>query len=115
MLAKKRSWVGKTLANRTRQIDLLIEHIGGDTPASDNRIERGRVVPSLRTLEVLAGLFAVPVRDMFEVGNYAAQSGKDDGLVRLIDRLSGLDSDDLNWIDDLVRVALMRKVRAKAG
>ncbi len=80
-----------------------------------NRIERGRVVPSLRTLEVLAGLFAVPVRDMFEVGTLPAQSGKDDGLVRLIDRLSGLDNDDLNWVDDLVRVALMRKVRAKAG
>ncbi|MES2341626.1 MAG: tyrosine-type recombinase/integrase [Pseudomonadota bacterium] len=34
-VAKKRSWVGKTHANRTRQIEFLIEHIGADVPASE--------------------------------------------------------------------------------
>lgn len=80
-----------------------------------NRIEGGRVVPRLRTLEVLAGLFAVPVRDLFQIGDHPVQAGSDDGLVRLVDRVSGLSSDDLNWVDDLVRVALARKVRNPVG
>lgn len=76
------------------------------------RLERGRVAPSFDTLEALARAFGVPVRDLFGVGAYAAKSGQDDGLVRLISRVSGLDPEDLDWIDRLVTVALARKVRA---
>lgn len=101
---KRMGWSQNQLAANA---DLSVEMI--------NRIERGRVVPSLRTLEVLAGLFGVPVRDLFGAGNHAASMGREDGLVRLINRVSGLDSEDLAWIDELVRVALARKVRGPSA
>ncbi len=76
-----------------------------------NRIEGGRVVPSLRTVEGLASLFDLPVRDMFGVGQFSITEGREDGLTRLIGRVAGLGPEDLDWVDDLVRVALARKVR----
>ena len=99
-----RKTVGWTQSQLAAKAGLSIEMI--------NRIERGRVVPSLRTVESLAGLFGLPVRDMFGVGRFEATAGRDDGLTRLIGRVSGLDPEELDWIDDLVRVALARKVRS---
>ncbi len=101
---KEKGWTQHQLASKA---DLSVEMI--------NRIERGRVVPSLRTLEGLALLFGVPVRDLFGIGGYAAQTGRNDALVRLVERVSGLDGEDLNWVDELVRVALARKVRSANG
>lgn len=103
-LRKARGWNQAQLAAKA---ELSVEMI--------NRIERGRVVPSLRTVEMLASVFEVPVRDLFGVGDYALQPGRADALVRLIDRVAGLDDDDLNWVDDLVRTALARKVRNPAA
>ena len=98
---KRHGWTQIELAAKA---ELSVEMI--------NRVEGGRVVPSLGTVEVLAGLFGIPVRDMFQIGDHAVQAGRDDALVRLIGRVSGLSSDDLTWVDELVRVALARKVRS---
>ena len=97
---KAKGWTQDDLAAKTsRSVELI------------NRIERGRGSPSFDTLEALAAAMGVPVRDLFGVGPYAVEPGRDDGLVRLISRVSALDPEDLNWVDRLVSVALARKVR----
>jgi transcriptional regulator with XRE-family HTH domain len=97
---KRHAWTQGELAAKA---DLSVEMI--------NRVESGRVVPSLRTLELLAGLFVIPVRDLFGIGDHAAEAGRDDAMVRLVGRVSSLDSEDLEWVDRLVAMALNRKVR----
>lgn len=74
-----------------------------------NRIERGRIAPSFDTLEALSQALSVPVRDFFGVGPHAASSTADTPMARLIGRVAALDPADLNWIDDVVRIALSRK------
>jgi transcriptional regulator with XRE-family HTH domain len=100
---KARGWTQHELAARA---GLSIEMM--------NRIEGGRVTPSLRTLEGLAEVFALPVRELFGVGAFAVAGGREDGLARLVRRVSALGPDDLDWVDELVRVALARKVRSAA-
>jgi transcriptional regulator with XRE-family HTH domain len=97
---KLKSWSQEELAARTgRSIEMI------------NRVERGRIAPSFETLEVLAGAFGIPVRDLFGIGDHDAKPDRDDGLVRLIGRVAGLNPEDVEWVDQLVGVALSRKVR----
>lgn len=77
-----------------------------------SRIERGAVAPSFETLADFSRVLSVPVREFFGAGSYAAEAGRSDALVRLVDRVSGLDNDDLEWIDRLVTIALARKSRS---
>lgn len=76
------------------------------------KIERGSVAPSFDTLADFSKVLEVPVREFFGVGSYAAEAGRSDPLVRLVDRVSGLDNDDVEWIDRLVTIALARKSRS---
>ena len=97
---KLKSWSQEELAAKTgRSIEMI------------NRVERGRIAPSFETLEMLAGAFDIPVRNLFGIGDHDAKPGREDGLVRLIGRVSSLDPEDIDWIDRLVDVALSRKVR----
>ena len=97
---KLKSWSQEELAARTgRSIEMI------------NRVERGRIAPSFETLEVLASAFGIPVRDLFGIGEHDAKSDRDDGLGRLIGRVAGLNPEDVEWVDQLVGVALSRKVR----
>lgn len=100
-LRKAKGWSQDALAHETgKSVEMI------------NRLERGRVGPSFETLDDLARVFDVEVRDLFGIGPFAARTGRDDALVGLIERVSGLDPEDLAWVDDLVRIALSRKVRA---
>ncbi len=100
-LRKSKGWSQEVLAQATgKSVEMI------------NRLERGRVGPSFETLADLARVFEVDVRDLFGIGPFAARTGRDDALIGLIERVSGLDAEDLAWVDDLVRVALARKVRA---
>ena len=76
-----------------------------------NRLERGRVGMTFETLEALAVALDVAPRDFFEAGSVVVKSDQDDHLVRLFDRVTALSPDDIKWVDDLVRIALSRKVR----
>ena len=97
---KVRGWTQDDLAEKAgRSVELV------------NRIERGGVAPSFDTLEIFAKVLEVDVRDFFGVGDHAVPSRRDDGLAKIVGRISGLDRSDLDWIDELVRVALARKVR----
>jgi transcriptional regulator with XRE-family HTH domain len=77
-----------------------------------NRIERGVAAPSFETLEKFSRVLKTPVRDFFGTGNYSVSPRRDDPLQQLIERISGLDSDDMKWVQGLVSHALKRKVRS---
>ena len=79
-----------------------------------NRIERGVTAPGFDTLQALSVALETPVREFFGAGNYVANAGHDDPLVRLINRVAGLDAEDLDWADKLIATALNRKVRHTA-
>ena len=91
------------------QVDLAV-HTGRSVEMI-NRIERGVTAPGFDTLQALSSALNTPVRDFFGAGDYDAGSGRDDPLVRLINRVAGLDGEDLDWADRLVATALNRKVR----
>ena len=76
-----------------------------------SKIERGAVAPSFDTLTDLSRALGVPVREFFGAGEFEAGAGRNDPLVRLIDRVAGLGDDDVEWIDRLVSTALARKSR----
>jgi transcriptional regulator with XRE-family HTH domain len=90
--------------------DQLAERVGR-TVEMVNRIERGVAAPSFETLEALSAALETAPRDFFGLGQYEARAGGDRGLERLLDRVAGLDPDDVDWIDRLVALALARKVR----
>ena len=95
---RKRS--GLTQSQLAEQVDLTSLTVG--------RIERGDAAPSFETLNRLADVLGVDVRDFFGLGPFAAKDGREDPLVRLIERVSPLDETKLEWIDGLVAAALVR-------
>lgn len=88
----------------------LAEKIGRTVEAV-NKIERGLSAPSFETLEALSRALAVPVGRFFWTSELAVAEGETDTLQRLVARLSVLDSDDIDWADRLLSLALARKVR----
>jgi len=75
------------------------------------RIERGLAAPSFETLESLAAELDVSVASFFQVGGYEA-GATESAMSRIVDWLSRLDADDLEWVEELLKVAVRRKVRA---
>jgi transcriptional regulator with XRE-family HTH domain len=75
---------------------------------SISRIERGENAPSFDTLSKLAEVLKVDVRDFFGLGPFAAKDGREDPLVRLIERVSPLDVAKLDWIDSVVTAVLAK-------
>lgn len=88
----------------------LAEKIGR-TVETVNKIERGLSAPSFETLEALSASFSVPVGSLFWTAGLSTDSFEGDALQRLVARLSALDSDDIDWADRLLSLALARKVR----
>lgn len=78
------------------------------------QIERGEVGVSLETLEKLATGLGVEVRDLFPGADQGGGAITNEPLENLVRRVSNLTPDDLKWVDELVRVALARKVRERA-
>ena len=88
----------------------LAEKIGR-TVETVNKIERGLSAPSFETLEALSRALTVPVGSFFWTADLEPAEIERDALQRLVARLSGLDSDDIEWADRLLGIALARKVR----
>ncbi len=103
MVRHHRERTGLTQGDVAEKINKALETVSS--------IERGKTAPSFDTLADLAEALGVPVRDFFGAGAYAAKAGRNDPLVRLIDRVSGLSDDDMEWLDRLVTIALARKSR----
>lgn len=103
MVRHHRELAGLTQAELGDKVGKALESIG--------RIERGEITPSLKTLEELAAALKVDVRDFFGAGEFAVRGRKGDPLVRILDKLSVLDADDLDWMDRMIALALSRKSR----
>ena len=73
------------------------------------RIERGKISPSLDTLEAIATALDVEVREFFGAGSVAAKTRKDDPLSKLLDRVVALSDDDLEWANKLIALAMSRR------
>lgn len=93
--------MGLTQSELAEKLDKSLQTISG--------IERGKTAPSFDTLSDLAVVLGVPVRDLFGVGDFSAEAGRNDPLVRLINRVAGLSIDDLEWLDRIVAAALTRR------
>jgi hypothetical protein len=57
-------------------------------------------------LEALSTTFVVPVGALFWTADLGPADTDDDALQRIVTRLSGLDSDDIDWADRLLGLAL---------
>lgn len=99
-----RERAGLTQSEVAEKINKALETVGS--------IERGKTAPSFDTLNDLSEALGVPVREFFGAGAYEAKAGRNDPLVRLIERVAGLSDDDVDWLDRLVAAALARKPRA---
>jgi transcriptional regulator with XRE-family HTH domain len=103
MVRHHRELAGLTQAELGDKVGKALESIG--------RIERGEVAPSLKTLGEIASALGVEVRDLFGVGDFAAKDRRNDPLLRIVERLSTLSADDIDWADKLLTLALNRKSR----
>jgi transcriptional regulator with XRE-family HTH domain len=111
-MASLRQQVGQMVRHHRRQCGLtqaeLAERVGKSVEMI-NRIERGITAPGFKTLEDLSTTLKTPIRDFFPP--HGAATGRKDPLDRLVGRVAGLEPADLKWVDDLVALALNRKVR----
>lgn len=97
-----RESAGLTQAELADRTDRSVQLIGS--------IERGSSAPSFETLEAIALALDVQVRDLFGVGDFAAGRGRASGaLGNLVNRVASLDTDDIEWVVQLVDLALSRK------
>jgi transcriptional regulator with XRE-family HTH domain len=103
MVRHHRERAGLTQGEVAEKINKALETVSS--------IERGKSAPSFETLSDLSDALNVPVREFFGAGDYDAKAGRNDPLVRLIDRIAGLGDDDIDWLDRLVSTALARKSR----
>jgi len=76
------------------------------------RIERGKLSPSLTTLEAIAAALQVEVRELFGAGDFSVKSRKDDPVTKVLDRVLALSDEDAEWVGRLIVVALARRPSA---
>ena len=107
MIRHHREMAGLTQADLAGRIERSVQLIG--------RMERGQTAPGFDTLESMAVALGVPVRDFFGAGTYEAGSATPDQMVKLIERMSGLDPTDLIWLDRLVAHVLSRRPPRRVG
>lgn len=113
-MAGLRTQVGLAIRHQRKMKGWSQAHLAekiGRTVEAVNKIERGLSAPSFETLEALSRAFAVPVGSFFWTADLGAAEAEMDTLQRLVARLSVLDSDDIDWADRLLSLALARKVR----
>ena len=72
------------------------------------RIERGEVGASFDSISSLAEALNVPARDLFGAGPHTAGKKRPGKLGVVVGKLADLKPDELNWIDELLDVAIRR-------
>lgn len=102
-----RELAGFTQAQLAERTERSVQLIG--------RIERGSSAPSFETLAGIALALNVQVRDLFGVNQFAVGQDETNGVLgKLVSRVAGLDSSDLEWVFKLVDHALARKPTRRA-
>ena len=94
---RHRERVGMSQVDLAEAIGRSVQMIG--------RIERGKSAPSFATLEEIARVLETPVQDFFG----PKELGRDDASVnRIMHRLSVLSIQEIEWIDQMIAIALGR-------
>jgi transcriptional regulator with XRE-family HTH domain len=76
-----------------------------------SRIENGKSAPEFDGLSALAVALEIEVRDLFELGDFAAREGRQDALVDIIALLSPMSEAELTAIKLLIESGLqLRRV-----
>lgn len=78
----------------------------GKTSVTVSRIENGKSATEFSGLTGLAEALGVEVRDLFGIGTFAAREGREDPLVGIVDKLVGLNAEELTRISAMIDSAL---------
>lgn len=110
-MAKIEDQLGAVVKHHRKRLGLtqsqLAERIDRQ-PGTVQSLEAGNA-PTFETLVRLAAVFEVNLRDLFGVGEFTIQEGRDDPLVGIVQRLSGLTTEELQWIDEVLAITLRFK------
>ncbi|ADG11013.1 XRE family transcriptional regulator [Caulobacter segnis] len=107
-MAKVEEQLGAVVKHHRKRLGLtqsqLAERIDRQ-PGTVQSLEAGNA-PTFETLVRLASVFDIHLRDLFGIGDYAIEEGRSDPLVSIVQRLSGLSAEELQWVDELLAVTL---------
>jgi transcriptional regulator with XRE-family HTH domain len=78
-------------------------------PGTVQSLEAGSNAPTFETLVRLAAVFEIHLRDLFGVGEFAIETGRNDPMVGIIQRLSALTPEELQWVDEVLAITLRFK------
>lgn len=104
LVRRHRERAGLSQAELGERIGKALETVG--------RIERGQASPSLETLEAISVALQVDVRDLFGAGEFAARTRKEDPLAKLVERVSALSDEDIDWAEQLIALALRKRTKS---
>ncbi|PIB92604.1 helix-turn-helix domain-containing protein [Caulobacter sp. FWC2] len=111
-MAKVEEQLGAVVKHHRKRLGLtqsqLAERIDRQ-PGTVQSLEAGSNAPTFETLVRLAAVFDMPLRDLFGVGEFAIKDGREDPLVGIVQRLSGLTTEELEWIDEVLAITLRFK------
>ncbi len=108
-MATLQEQVGALIRHHRVRAGLSQQDLGdrvGRTNVQLSRIENGKSAPEFESLSLLADALGVEVRDLFDIGDYAARDGRQDALVDIISLLSPMAEDELSRVRDLLVSAL---------
>lgn len=112
-MAKVEEQLGAVVKHHRKRLGLtqsqLAERIDRQ-PGTVQSLEAGNA-PTFETLVRLASVFDIHMRDLFGIGEYAIEDGRSDPLVTIIQRLSSLSPEELQWVDEILAVTLRFKPR----
>ncbi len=97
----------RKLRNKSRLTQQQLADLTGKSPEAISNLERGKSLPSVTTLDLLAGHLGVSLNDMFDFGK-TPQSQSKAGLSA---KISLLTKGDLELTHDFVELLLERRAR----
>lgn len=111
-MAKVEEQLGAVVKHHRKRLGLtqsqLAERIDRQ-PGTVQSLEAGSNAPTFETLVRLAAVFDIPLRDLFGVGEFVIKEGREDPLVGIVQRLAGLTTEELQWIDEVLAITLRFK------
>lgn len=91
----------RELRNRSRLTQKQLADLTGKSPEAISNLERGKALPGVTTLDLLANHLGVTLKDMFDFGK-AAKGAPKTGLNAKIELLSKRDQDLTHDFVDLL-------------
>lgn len=107
-MAKVEEQLGAVVKHHRKRLGLTQSQLAeliDRQPGTVQSLEAGNA-PTFETLVRLAAVFEIHIRDLFGVGEYAVEDGRDDPLVAIVQRLSALSMEELQWVDEVLAITL---------